>query len=395
MDLQKLLVVCLGAVGLFLGGCQTPSRVKVWVESLEQELREKEDYIYELEEENERLCRQAERIESRSTSNGKRSSIVTPSREVPIESTPIPRARTPKSEPESPRESLVPPTVKLETEEPHRPAPRPEPKPDLSVPGEQKSLDRPLPFTPKPNEALPAPADLPEVEPLPSPRATPGNSSRENTTTPEEIDPKVSWLEIDPVRTQGFGAEGLSGDKGLRIVLAPRNEAGQFIARPDAISIVALDPSQEGEAMRLGRWDFVATDVAAAIENGNMHDGIPLLLPWKNAAPKGSEIKLFARYLSGPREFVEAEHLAQVVLPGQVSSRWTPATRSRSQVERASAEGREEQPTESPSRRLAEALSTLTQREISKASDAAHEPEQPKVESHTTTASRPTWRPYR
>jgi hypothetical protein len=186
--------------------------------------------------------------------------------------------------------------------------------------------------------------DLASLESPPATgRASPSGERAENSLDAGAREPagrNITHLIVDPQLTSGCDLDGQPGDDGLRIVVEPRNAAEQVIAEAGSLSIVVLDPSKQGEAARIARWDFDERATRQLMADTAPRRGIKLELPWPGAAPAAHRLQLFVRYITPDGRRLQADREVFVTPPGQAASRWTPrmAARTETLVERGAAE---------------------------------------------------------
>lgn len=371
MNSQRLALFAFAA--LAVAGCRTRPEQRAAMDSYQEELRRYEQIIYDLEYQNEILTQQNERLKGRTATGGTGAdsrnndppSLIRPPRpSVPAarpnaapapldpagddidlsppiieedltpdrppvgstnqkpESPPVLK-KQPTAEPETPAEMPAEAPLEGPTETPVESPDEPPMGPTsiLLPPRQSKS---PLPAELQPEELQPEEPQpeepMPVIDTLPAP-VSPHKPLPELLPAPD--DKKVSALFIDPQHTRGLDLDRLSGDDGVRVVIEPRNRAGQFVPAAGKVSVVLLDPARQGEAARLGRWEFDADVVNYQLRLSGTRN-IPLELPWTGAKPQSSRLTMFVRWETAEGNQVEASREVNVLLPGQVSSRWTP-----------------------------------------------------------------------
>jgi hypothetical protein len=129
---------------------------------------------------------------------------------------------------------------------------------------------------------------------------------------------------LNPLLTGGADFDGQPGDDGLCVVLEPRNAADQCLPLTGAVSVVVLDPSRQGDAARVARWDFDAAAVQQAVHRTPSTRGIKLELPWPAAPPANSQLKLFVRYETPDGRKLQTDRDIVLTSTGQLAGRWTP-----------------------------------------------------------------------
>lgn len=358
---------------LAVAGCAPRPFVNQHIEQVNSEYRELENAYYLLEDENQELCFEIDKLEAeldRLKGGGRRPSLGGGERPGGLFA---PRPR-PSSESEAPKPikpgDLAPPAIEIpEIELPPvddtaapRPMPRQSNRPtlDLPIPEEKPSLelpeaeipeagipevevpevtvpeveipqvDRPKLNTPEPAKpsivvppaAAPAPSVAPQVDELPAPE-TPSSE-------PEPIDPKVTHLKLNPQMTGGVNFDDQPGDDGLMLLVEPRNRFEQTLTTAAPMSIVLLDPSEQGEKARVARWDFTPEDLESMAEPSPRSGGILLKLPWPSRAPDNRRLRLYVRYETADGRQLQTDREIVVAKAGESSNRWAPRTREAS-----------------------------------------------------------------
>jgi hypothetical protein len=195
------------------------------------------------------------------------------------------------------------------------------PRPNETAPPKKSEdefeLDSLVPPTIEPGEPmppkLPAVTQLDSVEPLPTEQnmelnltriQVPGMLAGQSTAVPATISPAVEKVTDTRVVEMAFHSglsravnfDDRSDDDGLYLVLQPKNERGQMVPLAADLSVVVLDPSREGNAARIGRWDYSASDVQAKMQPIGANQGIHLTLPWNGPDPAADRVIVFVRY---------------------------------------------------------------------------------------------------
>ena len=122
-------------------------------------------------------------------------------------------------------------------------------------------------------------------------------------------------LVINKRLTGGLDRDGHNGDEGLLVVFEPRDAAGHLVKWPGKVSVVAMDPTQEGEAARVARWDFSADEVTGHLLNTVFGRGLQFELPWPSAPPRSRELQLFVRFTTDDGQKLTADTKIEVRPP--------------------------------------------------------------------------------
>ncbi len=140
-------------------------------------------------------------------------------------------------------------------------------------------------------------------------------------------DQKVAEIGLHPSLCRGQNMDEQDGDDGLYLVLQPRNQSGETVDQPAAVTIVAIDPKLEEADARIGRWTFSLEEVEAALEPIGAARGYHLSLPWQGRAPEGDSVQVFVRYEMPDGRRLINERLVYVHQPDAASHVWTPRVR--------------------------------------------------------------------
>ncbi len=153
-------------------------------------------------------------------------------------------------------------------------------------------------------------------------------------TADSKLVPKEGAGEEGPVRritlnrrlTGGHDVDGQPGDEGGMVVVEPLDEAGELMEVSGDISVVVLDPAQQGEASRVARWDFTAAEAAKHLQRTPMGDGLHFTMPWPHSPPVNRTLNLYVQYTTADGRRLQAEKQIEIDPPGEIvpaDSDWT------------------------------------------------------------------------
>ncbi len=144
--------------------------------------------------------------------------------------------------------------------------------------------------------------------------------------TPSADSRQSAAIAIDPALTGGIGPNDGSGDRGLLVVVVPRDASGRPIDAPAEIHVTALDPALKsmGDAARVGRWNFSPAETAALFRRSGSGSAIHLAMGWAGDPPKHNKLDLFVRYVTADGRALEAHQPVEIAMPGDRTARWTP-----------------------------------------------------------------------
>ena len=117
----------------------------------------------------------------------------------------------------------------------------------------------------------------------------------------------------------------VGGREGLRIMVEPRNAAGQLVPMAAPIAVAVLDPEQPGERARIARWDFSAEEAAEAYYGTSAGEGIYLAMPWPQTVPGDRRLHLFVRFTTPDGRRLETDQPLDLSGGVERASRWSSA----------------------------------------------------------------------
>jgi hypothetical protein len=265
--------------------------------------------------------------------------------------------------------------------------------PSVELPGAETS---PTPDSPKEIER---PDLAPPTIELPEPGATPP------TTTPPGagqtiIESPPTQLVINKRLTGGLDRDGHNGDEGILVVFEPRDAAGHLVKWPGKVSVVLMDPSLEGEAARVARWDFSAAEVPGHFLSTVFGRGLQFELPWPAAPPRNRELQLFVRFTTQEGQKLTADTTIEVRPPGDApppdrqTKRSTEGRSDDSSKERAPRSRlKARAPSSNAPRATRAPVRTDSAQSSADGEDADDYREEPPRQA--TRPERPQWKPYR
>jgi len=193
--------------------------------------------------------------------------------------------------------------------------------------------------------------------------------------------------------TGGHDVDGQPGDEGVMVVVEPLDDAGELLEVSGDISVVVLDPAQQGEAARVARWDFTAAEAAKYLQRTPMGDGLHFTMPWPHSPPVNRTLNLYVQYTTPDGRRLQAEKQIEIDPPGEIvpaDSEWTrtPARFSESITDGDHGDAEDELP-----RGRAKAVRPLTTDNDGE-TDAADAPKTTRRGARSSSRG-PRWSPYR
>ncbi len=309
MNARFALIVALALLSAFSAGCRTDPAIPL----LERENFLLENRVYDLEDALKRCQRELGEC------RGQPIIVEAPAGGQAAESASPPRAapRRPAAEagPEENGGAFAPPTRRV---------PPARPKPEITVP------PRVEPGKPVPEGTVP---DRFKVEAAAPPKPAPSGPVGHGAAPPPRPAPAASNTQVAQISlnrqfTCGYNADGQPGDEGIMASIEPRDSAGNVVSAAAPISVVVLDPAEQGQAARVARWDFSAAEIAAMVQSMRLADGIHLAMTWPGAAPRHERLHLFVRYTTDDGRKLEANTPIEVTTLGRQARAPRPAISS-------------------------------------------------------------------
>lgn len=338
------------------GGC----RAAVYQELLESQNRELDQYLRQLEWDNEDLRSDLERCRQQGKS-AKRPAKAADEEEAPPASSR--RRRKAADEDSSEEEESVAPLV----EEPAE-ADLPEgtsATQDLESSENRRGKAPPFkgpPVIQPPSSEIPEghrPAEEADTSPEPSSEASQGKAAPKDKPSPKKKPSSEEDRESAPgadresgqraapngafeigLNPQGTGLVAASGRNragGLRLLVEPRDAEGRIVNAVGKVTVVVVDPSKAGAIDRIARWDFPADAVAMHFKRSAAGKGLHFDLTWPGQPPAVESLDVYVRLETPDGRKLVAEKTLTARGDSQSGRRWSRANpRGNSRGERTS-----------------------------------------------------------
>jgi hypothetical protein len=133
---------------------------------------------------------------------------------------------------------------------------------------------------------------------------------------------RIKSIALDPMLTGGLNDDD-GRDKGLLVVIEPRDGENRVIDAPAEVSVAVLDPAvldREGYATRVARWDFTAGEIAQMFCRTSAGPAIHIEAAWPDGPPAHGKLHVFVRYTTADGRKLEANQPIEVAA-GEKSTR--------------------------------------------------------------------------
>jgi hypothetical protein len=173
---------------------------------------------------------------------------------------------------------------------------------------------------PKPNNAT-ASGEVSQAS-FESSEPAAANSNHDNA--PRPLDQRLTEITFVRPFSIALDLDGEPGDDAVRLVLQPRNSAGEFLEQAAELTVSAIDPEAADERGRLGMWNFKPEEVMQAMRRQGNAKGIHLDLSLDGKIPMGKRVMIFVRYQMPDGRRVESSYEYVLGSPGDLESKWLP-----------------------------------------------------------------------
>jgi hypothetical protein len=123
---------------------------------------------------------------------------------------------------------------------------------------------------------------------------------------------RVASISLNSDLTGGLNDGKHPGDKGLLVVVEPRDASGRVIEAPANVVVSVLDPALEGEAARVARWEFTPAQTASMFRHTNGGSALHIETAWPNGAPAHSNLHVYVRYVTADGRKVETNQPIEI-----------------------------------------------------------------------------------
>jgi hypothetical protein len=159
---------------------------------------------------------------------------------------------------------------------------------------------------------------------------------RRREDSPLPLDQRLTEISFVRPFSIALDLDGQPGDDAVRLVLQPRNAAGEFIPHPAELVVSIINPELEDESARLGMWKFTPQQVEQAIRKQGNAKGIHIDLQLEGNVPAGKKVLVFVRYQTADGRRLESSYEYILSTPGDLESKWLPRAGSSSRSARGS-----------------------------------------------------------
>ncbi len=140
----------------------------------------------------------------------------------------------------------------------------------------------------------------------------------------QPTDTRVVEIAFHPSLCRGSNRESDPNEDGLRIVLQPRNQHGDFLPEVAGMTLVVVDSGRpEGES-KIGRWTWTAEELQQSLEPIGFSQGFHVAVAWQSKRPIAKSVQVHVRYEMADGRRLVNEKTVELYAPSLGSDAWTP-----------------------------------------------------------------------
>lgn len=137
-------------------------------------------------------------------------------------------------------------------------------------------------------------------------------------------DTRVVEIAFHASLCRGTNRESDPNEDGLRLVLQPKNQDGDFLPAVAGMTIVVVDPARPEAESKIGRWTWTAEELQQSLEPIGVSQGFHVAVAWQSKRPIAKSVQVHVRYeMADGRRLVNEKNI-ELHAPSLGSDAWTP-----------------------------------------------------------------------
>lgn len=140
----------------------------------------------------------------------------------------------------------------------------------------------------------------------------------------EPTDTRVVEIAFHPSLSRGSNRESDPNEDGLRLVMQPRNQHGDFLPEVAGMTLVVVDTGRPAGESKLGRWTWTAEELQESLEPIGFSQGFHVAVAWQSKRPIAKSIQVHVRYEMADGRRLVNEKTIELYAPSLGSDAWTP-----------------------------------------------------------------------
>jgi len=137
-------------------------------------------------------------------------------------------------------------------------------------------------------------------------------------------DTRVVEIAFHASLCRGTNRESDPNEDGLRLVLQPKNQDGDFLPAVAGMTIVVVDPGRPEAESKIGRWTWTADELQQSLEPIGVSQGFHVAVAWQSKRPIAKSVQVHVRYEMADGRRLVNEKTIELHTPSLGSDAWTP-----------------------------------------------------------------------
>ena len=137
-------------------------------------------------------------------------------------------------------------------------------------------------------------------------------------------DTRVVEIAFHASLCRGTNRESDPNEDGLRLVLQPKNQDGDFLPAVAGMTIVVVDPGRPEAEQKIGRWTWTAEELQQSLEPIGFSQGFHVAVAWQSKRPIAKSVQVHVRYEMADGRRLVNEKTIELHIPSLGSDAWTP-----------------------------------------------------------------------
>jgi hypothetical protein len=155
-----------------------------------------------------------------------------------------------------------------------------------------------------------------------------GSSRTEVIGKPDWIaqptDTRVVEIAFHPSLCRGSNRESEPNEDGLRLVLQPKNQYGDFLPEVAGMTLVVVDSGRPEAESKIGRWTWTAEELEHSLEPIGFSQGFHVAVTWQSKRPIAKSVQVYVRYEMADGRKLVNDKTIELYAPSLGSDAWTP-----------------------------------------------------------------------
>lgn len=140
----------------------------------------------------------------------------------------------------------------------------------------------------------------------------------------QPMDTRVVEIAFHPSLCRGSNRESDPNEDGLRLVMQPKNQHGDFLPEVAGMTLVVVDSGRPDGESKIGRWTWTAGELQESLEPIGFSQGFHVAVAWQSKRPIAKSVQVHVRYEMADGRRLVNEKTIELYTPSLGSDAWTP-----------------------------------------------------------------------